>query len=253
MNKILTAPKEIEINERVLYAGNHYSSVVLEDFYIPSYHFELDGGVWARARIYADLSEKGFVYEFESPDDIEVRLACTMDTLSLLRFNSHKADFKVEMKLDKRLGNPAVNIVSAKTSFSAAFRGDKDFERQYIDGTVLYPGFELDEAGSYFILLGDMDDIDDDILRAFDSVFMRIEREYDCDTGLYSTFLMPSDDPSEYPFLTIDNVILWRGLKNLLKVYQRMGFVEKAELAKKTTAFTMIRRETLDCCIITAL
>lgn len=429
MNRILTTPKEIEINERVLYAGNHYislpeistkdasvrslniltlpnkglleikgeetlfkpefykdggklqiysSSVVLEHFYIPSYHFELDGGAWVNVRIFADLFEKGFIYEFESPDAIEVRLVCTLDTLSLLRFNSHEADFKLEMKLDKWLGNPAVNIISAKTSFSAAFGGDRDFEYQYIDGnklvlklkcsgsnafyitvnsdmdgasttlihfrrkgysriyselsnwlkskavaydkdillqrllnenmffnyffaigkdiesdryaaltsrspryyvsgafwerdsflwsfpaiklidsefylslcrdmmlmhaknagdhahyidgTVLYPGFELDEAASYFILLGDMDDIDDDILRALDSVFTRIEREYDCDAGLYSTFLMPSDDPSEYPFLTIDNVILWRGLNNLLKVYQRMGFVEKAEL-----------------------
>lgn len=356
----------------------HSSSVVLEHFYIPSYHFELDDDIWVTTRIYADLSEKGFVYEFESSEDIEVRLVFTLDKLNLLRFNSHEVDFKVEMKLDKWLGNPAVNIISAESSFSMAFGGDRDFRHQcidgnnlimklgcngrnafyitvnsdmdgasttlihfrrkgyasiyaelsewlkskavvyekdimlqrllnenlffnyffavgkdmdsdkyaaltsrspryyvsgafwerdsflwsfpaiklvdrefylslcrdmmlmhaknagdhahYIDGTVLYPGFELDEAASYFILLGDMDDIDDDILRALDSVFRRIEREYDCATGLYRTFLMPSDDPSEYPFLTIDNVILWLGLKNLLKVYERMGFAEKADL-----------------------
>ena len=429
MNRILTTPMEIDRNERVLYAGNHYlslpeigtedaavrsmnilslsnkglieikgketlfrpefykagskllihsSKVILEHFYIPAYHFELEGGVRAATRIYADLAEKGFVYEFESSDDIEVRLVCTLDSLSLLRFNSHEADFKAEMKLDKWLGNPAVNIIAAKAGFSIAFGGDRDFGHQglegnhlilklgckgsnafyitvnsdmdgasttlihfrrkgyrgiyaelsewlrskvvkyekdimlqrllnenlffnyffavgrdidsdryaaltsrspryyvsgafwerdsflwsfpaiklvdrefylglcremmlmhaknagdhahYIDGTVLYPGFELDEAASYFILLGDMDDIDDDMLRALEAVFMRIEREYDCETGLYRTFLMPSDDPSEYPFLTIDNAILWRGFKNLLKVYQRMGFMEKANL-----------------------
>jgi len=28
----------------------------------------------------------------------------------------------------------------------------------YIDGTVLYPGFELDEAASYFILLDNLKD-----------------------------------------------------------------------------------------------
>lgn len=98
----------------------------------------------------------------------------------------------------------------------------------YIDGTVLYPGFELDEAASYFILIGSMENIDDDVLRILDSVFMRIEREYDRETGLYRTFLMPSDDPSEYPLLTVDNVILWRGLKNLLSVYEQRGLMEKA-------------------------
>jgi uncharacterized protein len=429
MNKIMTTPKEIERNERVLYAGNHYislpeisacdasvrsmnilsllnkglievkgedtlfkpefykdgrrlsiqsSSAILEDYYIPTFFFELEYGVRVGIKLYADLYEKGFVYEVESSGDIEARLVCTMDKLSILRFNSHDFEFKKEMKLDKWLGNPAVNITSGSTSFSIAFGGDSSFEHQcidsdnfalklkcsgsnafyitvnsdmdgasttlihfrrkgyrsiyaelanwlkskavaynkdifiqrllnenmffnyffavgkdmesdryaaltsrspryyvsgafwerdsflwsfpavklvdsgfhsslcrdmilmhgknagdhahYIDGTVLYPGFELDEAASYFILLGSMEDIDDDVLKVLDSVYVRIEREYDRDTGLYSTFLMPSDDPSEYPFLTIDNVILWRGLKNLLKVYQRMGFVEKAEL-----------------------
>jgi len=360
------------------------SRVELEHYYIPSYHFELDGGVRVSAKLYTDLNVKGFVYEFGSNEDIEVRLVCTIDKLSLLRFNSHNAAFSKEMKADKWLGNPALNIVSANASFSMAFGGERDFTHEYkdgknlvlklgcsgsnafyitvnsdmdgasttlihlrrkgfkgiygelyewlgskvikyekdiklqrllnenlffnyffavgkdmesdkyaaltsrspryyvsgafwerdsflwsfpaiklvdrefclrickdmilihsknagdhahyIDGTVLYPGFELDEAASYFIILEDMEDIDNDVLRALDSVFMRIEREYDSRTGLYGTFLMPSDDPSEYPFLTIDNVILWRGLKNLLKVYERTGNIEKAELIKRRAA-----------------
>jgi len=418
MNKILTTPKEIEMNERVLYAGNHYislpeistkdasvrsmniltmsnkglveikgmealfkpefhkdgrrlsiqhSNVILENYYIPVFCFELEAGVQVRVKLYADLYEKGFVYEFESSHAIEARLLCSLDKLSRLRFNSHDSVFRKELKLDKWLGNPAVNITSGNIGFSIAFDGnnlalklacndsnafyitvnsdmdgasttlmhfrrkgyrgiyaelstwlksksveyDKDillqrllnenmffnyffavgkdmesdryaaltsrspryyvsgafWERDsflwsfpaiklvdsefysslcrdmilmhaknagdhahYIDGTVLYPGFELDEAASYFILLGSMEDIDDDILRALEAVFKRIEREYDCDTGLYRTFLMPSDDPSEYPFLTIDNVILWSGLKNLMRLYQRMGLAEKAQL-----------------------
>lgn len=427
MNRILTAPKEIEINERVLYAGNHYismpeistndaavrsmnilslsnkglveasgedalfrpefykagrkllihsSSVVLEHFYIPCYHFELEDGVWVRVRIYADLYEKGFVYEFESPEDIEAGLVCTMEKLSLLRFNSHAAVFRKEVKPDKWLGNPAMNITAGNVSFSMAFGADRDFEHQcidgdnlllklkcrernafyitvnsdmdgasttlihfrrkgyrriyaelsdwliskavaydkdivlqrllnenlffnyffavgkdmdsdryaaltsrspryyvsgafwerdsflwsfpairlvdnglyqklcremilmharnagdhahYIDGTVLYPGFELDEAASYFILLGCMEDIDAEVLKAMELVYLRIEKEYDSKTGLYGTFLMPSDDPSEYPLLTMDNVILWRGLLNLMKVYEERDLTEMA-------------------------
>ncbi|HYE81583.1 MAG TPA: glycoside hydrolase family 125 protein [Clostridia bacterium] len=429
MNRILTTPKEIEKNERVLYGGNHYISlpeistadasvksmnilslankglveikgeetlfrpefykdgrkltiqhadVYLEDYYVPVFCFGLEGGAQVKVKLYADLYEKGFVYEFESSEVIEARLLCTLDKLSLLRFNSHASIFRKEMKLDKWLGNPAVNITSGSTGLSIAFGGDRDFGYQhiagdnlilklpcsgsnafyitvnsdmdgasttlihfrrkgyrgiyaelsewlkskaleygkdtllqklmnenmffnyffavgkdmesdryaaltsrspryyvsgafwerdsflwsfpsikliddefyktlcrdmllmhaknagdhahYIDGTVLYPGFELDEAASYFILLEGLEDIDDDVMRALEAVFKRIEREYDNNTGLYRTFLMPSDDPSEYPFLTIDNVILWRGFRNLLKVYRRMGHTEKAGL-----------------------
>jgi len=360
------------------------SKVELEYYYIPSYYFELDNGVRVSVKLYADLAEKGFVYEFGSNEDIEVRLVCTIDKLSLLRFNSHDAAFMKEMKLDNWLGNPAVNITSSNVSFSMAFGGERDFTHEYkegkdlvlklrcsgsnafyitansdmdgasttlihlrrkgfkgiygelyewfgskvikyekdallerllnenlffnyffavgkdmesdkyaaltsrspryyvsgafwerdsflwslpavklidrefylslchdmilmhsknagdhahyIDGTVLYPGFELDEAASYFIILGDMDCVDNELYRALDSVFARIEREYDNETGLYRTFLMPSDDPSEYPFLTIDNVILWRGFKNLLMVYERMNNAEKAELIKRRIA-----------------
>lgn len=429
MNKILTTPKELENNQRVLYAGNHYismpeissgdasvrsmnivslsnkglaelkgedalfrpefhkdgkllvihsSSVVLEHFYIPCYHFELEGGVWVKVRIYADLSEKGFVYQFESPDEIEARLVCSIDRLGLLRFSSQETEFRKELKKDKWLGNPAMNITSGSLGFSIAFGGDSGFEHQYIngkdllikldckvtnafyitvnsdmdgasatlihlrrkgfreiyaelsgwlesksvkydkdkylqrrmnenlffnyffavgkdmgsdryaaltsrspryyvsgafwerdsflwsfpaiklvdaelhsrlcrdmilthaknagdhahyiDGTVLYPGFELDEAASYFILLESMEDIDEEIMRALDGVFRRIEKEYDAESGLYRTFLMPSDDPSEFPLLTIDNVILWKGFKILMKLYAEKGLAEKAEL-----------------------
>ncbi len=427
MSKILTTPKEIDKNERVLYAGNHYislpeidpydasvrsmniltlsnkglievkgeetlfrpefymdgrrltiqhSRVALENYYIPAFCFELEGGIQVSVKLYADLYEKGFVYELESSHEIEARLVCTLDKLGFLRFNSHDSVFTKEIKLDKWLGNPAVNITSGSISFSMAFGGDKNFEHQciegenlvlklkcggrnafyitvnsdmdgasttlihfrrkgynciytelsswlkskavkyekdillqrrlnenmffnyffavgkdmesdryaaltsrspryyvsgafwerdsflwsfpaiklvdrefhsslcrdmimmhsknpgdhahYIDGTVFYPGFELDEAASYFILLEGMGDINDEVMKALDSAFMRIEREYDCDTGLYGTFLMPSDDPSDYPFLTIDNVILWKGLKNLLGIYERRGLREKA-------------------------
>ncbi|MCK5768418.1 MAG: glycoside hydrolase family 125 protein [Candidatus Atribacteria bacterium] len=102
----------------------------------------------------------------------------------------------------------------------------------YIDGTVLYPGFELDEAASYFILLDNLEDhfFDEVLIRALEEVFERIEREYDPQTGLYKTFLLPSDDPAEYPLVTIDNVILWRGLQNWRDVLLKKGKAKKAQL-----------------------
>jgi len=106
------------------------------------------------------------------------------------------------------------------------------FHAHYIDGTVLYPGFELDEAASYFILLGNLEDhfFDEALTRALEEVFERIEREYDSRTGLYKTFLLPSDDPAEYPLVTIDNVILWRGLQNLRDILLKKGKIKRAQL-----------------------
>ena len=102
----------------------------------------------------------------------------------------------------------------------------------YIDGTVLYPGFELDEAAGYFILLDSLEDhfFDDALIRALEEVFERIEREYHPQTGLYKTFLLPSDGPAKYSLVTIDNVILWRGLQNLRDILFKKGKIKKAQL-----------------------
>ena len=99
----------------------------------------------------------------------------------------------------------------------------------YIDGTVLYPGFELDQAASYFILLNDFEKVDNQVISALEEVLKRIEEEYDDKTGLYKTFLLPSDDPSEYPFVTIDNVILWQGFNLLKELYLKSNKLKEAE------------------------
>jgi hypothetical protein len=353
-----------------------------ELYYIPSIKLHFASGEWALVKIYADMNEKGFVYEFECSKEMDVHLEVNVDKLSFLRFNSHEVDFKKEFKIDKWLKNPALNIFSYNISFALAFGGEKDFEYEenggrillksktngtncfyvtinsdmdgasttlihlkrkgfrniyeelytwleskyikytqdnelerilnknlffnyffaigkdmetdnyitltsrspryyvsgafwerdsflwsfpavklidkgfhdfiaremiirhskntgdhahYIDGTVLYPGFELDEAASYFILIGNMDiDLEDmELIKALERVYNRIEREFDKETVLYKTFLLPSDDPSDYPFVTIDNVILWRGFINLKDLYVKLNWYNKAEALQK--------------------
>lgn len=434
MNKIITRPSELNKNEKVLYAGNHYISlpeISIEDtsvkslniislsnkglveisgvhalfkpifykdgqklevinaevqeemFYIPSVKLHFGGGQWVLAKIYTDIKGKGFVYEFECSESMDIELKCSIDKLSILRFNSHEIDFKKEVKVDKWLNNPVLSISSYSTSFALAFGGERNFNYEftddenillklnssdkncfyitvnsdmdgasttlihfkrkgfkniyeelynwlkekyikypqdtmlekmlnknlffnyffavgkdmesdkyvamtsrspryyvsgafwerdsflwsfpaiklidrelyntvaremiilhsknagdhahYIDGTVLYPGFELDEAASHFILLENMDieSNDRELIKAIEIVFNRIEKEFDAKTGLYRTFLLPSDDPSDYPFVTIDNVILWRGLINLKKLYMKLNLVDKAQFIQK--------------------
>lgn len=102
----------------------------------------------------------------------------------------------------------------------------------YLDGTVLYPGFELDGAASYFVLLDRVkfEYVDAAFLEALNIVFNRIEEQYDKETGLYKTFLLPSDDPSEYPFVTINQFILLRGLANLRDLYGKLQMNDKLAL-----------------------
>ncbi|GAB4114292.1 MAG: hypothetical protein Kow00103_07780 [Candidatus Caldatribacteriota bacterium] len=109
----------------------------------------------------------------------------------------------------------------------------------YLDGTVLYPGFELDGAASYFIYLNNLheDDYSDStLIKVLEQVWERIEREYDPLTGLYRTFLLPSDDPALYPLVTIDNVILWKGFQNLRNLYVKRKETAKAQLLQERIA-----------------
>lgn len=352
-----------------------------EFFYIPCFDFELANHNHVEVKIYADLKEKGFVYQFLSTTTLDIKLITNINSLNLLRFNSHRIDFQKEIKIDKWLNNPALNLLGNNISSSLAFGGEKNFsysveanelilqiqmepnqencfycsvnsdmdgasttlihlkrkgflkiyeelknwlnskiinypkdkqlesllnenlffnyffavgkdletddyvaltsrspryyvsgafwERDsflwsfpairlideelfdklvyeminlhsknagdhahYLDGTVLYPGFELDEAASYFILLKDFKKVDDLTLKALENVLQRIEQEYDERTGLYKTFLLPSDDPSDYPLVTIDNVILWRGFHYLKELYNSLNQTEKAEFVQ---------------------
>ena len=94
---------------------------------------------------------------------------------------------------------------------------------RYIDGTVLEPGFELDELVSPVIAIGeyirttcDTSILDEpDIHRLLHMILERLGIWYDADTGLYATFLQPTDDMTHFKFLTYDNVLVWRALMYL--------------------------------------
>jgi len=89
----------------------------------------------------------------------------------------------------------------------------------YLGGTILYPGFELDELVSPILALekyikatGDSSIIKELALKnGLEKIYLKIlEKE---EKGLYSTFLEPSDDPAVHKFLTYDNVLVWKSFK----------------------------------------
>ena len=133
----------------------------IESYYIPSFHMVLDGGISVKARIYADISEKGFVYELESSENICAKLVCNAEELSFLRFNSHEIGFKKEIKIDKWLKNPAINIYSYNVSLSLAFGGDRGFDYVKDEDTkdlTLSLQLDMDEKNAFYISVNsDMD------------------------------------------------------------------------------------------------
>lgn len=88
----------------------------------------------------------------------------------------------------------------------------------YINGTLLYPGFELDQLAAHFLALeryekvtGDLSLLDEEVIsRGLQRLAEKALEQFDPESGFYGTFLDPSDDPVLYPFLIYDNALLQR-------------------------------------------
>jgi len=112
---------------------------------------------------------------------------------------------------------------------------------QYLDGTVLEPGFELDELCAPVIALADyIDETRDDSLLELPEVWNGLEHilkvlntKKHPEVDLYSTFLLPSDDPAMYPYVTYDNVLVWRTLTELSWIWHQYKEGDKGTLLKK--------------------
>lgn len=98
---------------------------------------------------------------------------------------------------------------------------------RYIDGTVLEPGFELDELVSPVIALeafieagGDASLLNEpEVKKAVELILRRLKAERHGEHSLYSTFLQPTDDEIVYPYLCYNNVLVWRAMKALSRLY----------------------------------
>lgn len=109
---------------------------------------------------------------------------------------------------------------------------------QYIDGSVLYPGFELDELAAYPVALeryvdatGDESLLEEPDVRRALLAFVD-ELQWLAGPGpLYRTFLDPSDDPPPYPYLIYDNALAWRGLMSVARLARQSGLEAVARRA----------------------
>jgi len=120
---------------------------------------------------------------------------------------------------------------------------------RFIDGTVLEPGFELDELCAPLIALEKY------LKKTFDEAFLqepyvqegirRILRILDTKKhsalDLYETFLQPTDDTHVYPYLTYDNVLVWRVLTDLSKRLNRPDLMKKAERVREAILLNCVK------------
>lgn len=89
---------------------------------------------------------------------------------------------------------------------------------RYIDGTVLEPGFELDElCAPVMALCRYIQETGDSayarephVKKGIKRIFKVLAAKKHPTIDLYETFLQPTDDPVEYKYLTYDNVLVWK-------------------------------------------
>lgn len=105
---------------------------------------------------------------------------------------------------------------------------DAGTHSRFIDGTVLEDGFELDEAVAPLIALSEYVDRthDDAFLRTHrDGVMLllrRVESRYDPATGLYSSLQDAQDEFQKLPFITYDNVLVWKAFLDTAALFDRL-------------------------------
>ncbi|MDD3335144.1 MAG: glycoside hydrolase family 125 protein [Eubacteriales bacterium] len=111
---------------------------------------------------------------------------------------------------------------------------------RYIDGTVLEPGFELDELCAPVIALeryleaGGSEELlhETSVTDALRLILKRLEEHKNPSVALYDTFLQPTDDLRRYPYLTYDNALVWKALRALARLLNRPELTAQADAVR---------------------
>lgn len=119
---------------------------------------------------------------------------------------------------------------------------------RYIDGTVLEPGFELDELCAPVIALqryirftGDHDILNEAVaLQRLSAIEKMLKKKKNSSEDLYETFLQPTDDMHRYPYLTYDNMLVWATYSALAEMLNRPDLLTEADRVSAAIRRNMI-------------
>ena len=109
---------------------------------------------------------------------------------------------------------------------------------RYIDGSVLEPGFELDELVSPVIAIdtyiengGDRSILEErEVRKLIEKILCGLEKWKDEKTGLYATFLQPTDDMTHYSFLLYDNALVIKAFRILAALFSDPSYAHDADV-----------------------
>ncbi|HUI62147.1 MAG TPA: glycoside hydrolase family 125 protein, partial [Steroidobacteraceae bacterium] len=113
---------------------------------------------------------------------------------------------------------------------------------RFIDGVVLEDGFQLDEAVAPIVALAAYAraTLDTRFLEqhrdAVATLRGRLEGRFDPATGMYSSLQDSQDEFQKLPFLTYDNALAWRALRDLGELYDRLHEGGAASDARRRAA-----------------
>ena len=112
---------------------------------------------------------------------------------------------------------------------------------RFIDGTMLEPGFELDELCAPVIALDRYVEKTGDTAFAarpfvrdgLEEILRRLTAKKHPSVPMYETFLQPTDDMHNYIYLTYDNALVCYALRALAKLLNRPELAEEAERTRR--------------------
>ena len=112
---------------------------------------------------------------------------------------------------------------------------------RFIDGTMLEPGFELDELCAPVIALDRYVEKTGDTAFAarpfvrdgLEEILRRMEAKKHPSVPMYETFLQPTDDMHNHIYLTYDNALVCYALRALAKLLNRPELAEEAERTRR--------------------
>ncbi|MCK9524696.1 MAG: glycoside hydrolase family 125 protein [Limnochordia bacterium] len=112
---------------------------------------------------------------------------------------------------------------------------------RYIDGTVLEPGFELDELCAPVLALKRYIDVSGDrtileegyVQRGIGRILSILATKKHATIDLYETFLQPTDDMHIHKYLTYNNMLVWRMLLDLSGLLGKHELAHQAEKVKQ--------------------
>jgi hypothetical protein len=126
----------------------------------------------------------------------------------------------------------------------------------YINGVVLYPGFELDQLAAFLIALEGYVRVTGDwavlrepaVMRSLELFPTWLDPHRHPHVELYGTFLLSTDDPAPMPFVTYDNALTWKALKSLEELETGLGHqLNAAALAERAAD---LRQAVVEHCVV---